>query len=74
MIARNKLYLKDRWIELSEKEKSAKWKWARNSEQAKAVKKLENEFLDKIKAVKKDVTLAKERQKQKRNSVNVQGT
>jgi len=39
VIARNKLYLKDRWIELSEKEKSAKWKWARNSEQAKAVKK-----------------------------------
>lgn len=65
VIARNKLYLKDRWIELSEKEKSAKWKWARNSEQAKAVKKLENEFLDKIKAVKKDATLAKERQKQK---------
>ena len=35
VVARNRLFEKDRWINLEEKEKSAKWKWASNSPQSK---------------------------------------
>ena len=51
IISRNKLFTKDRWTELSQKEKRASWNWARTSEESEKVRKLENDFAKKLKAV-----------------------
>ena len=37
IVKRNKLFEKERWKSLSDKEKRRKWKWAKNSPQAKCV-------------------------------------
>ena len=68
VIAKNELFKKERWITLSQKEKEAKWNWAKNSEQAKLIKIKEEEFWSKIQSVKKDAYKAKEMQKKKATS------
>ena len=45
IIQANKMYCKDRWLELSAMEKKTKWQWTRNSPQAKRVKELEKRVL-----------------------------
>ena len=41
VVCSNKLYAKERWIQLTEKEKRRKWKWADASPEAKTVRELE---------------------------------
>ena len=53
MISRNKLFDKDRWIKLSEYQKRAKWKWSTSSNEAKVVRKMEEEFVKRVEAVEK---------------------
>ena len=63
VIARNHLYKKDRWTELSDIQKRKKWKWARGSPQAKKVKEMEKEFRQQIVAVQRLAVKAKEKKK-----------
>ena len=64
IIQANKMYCKDRWLELSAMEKKTKWQWTRNSPQAKRVKELEKEFYSQIQAVEVISLAAKERKKE----------
>ena len=65
VIAKNELFKKKRQIFLSQKEKEAKWNWARNSDQAKLIKIKEEEFWSKIQSVKKDAYQANKMQNKK---------
>ena len=44
IISRKKLFSNDRWMKLSDKEKSANWNWARKSEEARKLREMEDEF------------------------------
>ena len=66
VIQRNKLYEKERWIQLSKKERQRKWKWARNSNEAKMVKEMEAAFLERVKSAEMLSIKAKENDKQKK--------
>ena len=66
IVSRNKLYEKERWISLSNKEKRRKWYWAKNSPQAKAVMAMEKDFKEQIKGVQLMASRAKENLKQKK--------
>ena len=67
VVAKNKLFSKDRWTSLTEEEKRKKFKWARGSKEAKAVKKMEAEFELKIRSVEE---LATEARKKKKTDLN----
>ena len=64
VISHNKLYTKDRWKLLSETERRKKFRWARNSKQAKEIKRMEKEFYDKVQAVSDLAIEAKKKKKQ----------
>ena len=63
VISHNKLYSKDRWKLLSETERRKRFKWARNSSQAKEIKRMEKEFYEKVEAVSDLAVEAKKKKK-----------
>ena len=65
IVARNKLFEKERFTNLSKKEKQRRYKWARNSPQAKEIHKMEKVFLKRIESVGQLAVKAKEDSKRK---------
>ena len=65
IIRKNRLFDSSRWNKMSMEEKSAKWKWARSSSQAKKVRQIGTMYTDKVRAM-KDVCLAGKEQTKKK--------
>ena len=67
IIARNKLFSKERWETLNKMEKRTQWIWARNSQEAQKVREMEKKFQDRIESLNKLSIQAKIDKKQKLN-------
>ena len=52
IITKNRLFEAKKWKAMSKEDHSAKWKWARNSSQAKKVQKIGKEYMDMLKTTK----------------------
>ena len=63
IIRKNRLFETKKWKMMSKKERSAKWKWARNSSQAKKVRKIGKEYMELLKATKTLSLVEKEHKK-----------
>ena len=65
VVSRNALFEKDRWNQLDEEQKRAKWKWASNRAGAKKVRQMEREFVERVGAIEKLALEGKREQKKK---------
>ena len=66
IIRKNKLFDSSRWNKMSMEEKSAKWKVARSSSQAKKVRQIGTMYMDKVRAMKAVCLAGKEQTKKKK--------
>ena len=65
VVSRNALFENNRWNQLDEQQKRAKWKWASNSAEAKNVGQMEKDFVEGVGAVEKLALAGKREQKKK---------
>ena len=63
MIRRNKLFESQKWKELSAKQRKARWKWARSSQQAKKVREIGKTYYESVKVAKQLCSSEKENKK-----------
>ena len=67
IIATNAYLIDSTYVHMDEKDKRSKWKWARHSDEVKAVRKMEEDFLLTVKNSKHIALAKKEDLKQKKN-------
>jgi hypothetical protein len=67
LISENKLFQRNGWKIKSENEKKKKWSWARNSDEAKQARQLQDNFLKKVVAAKALALKEKEKRKTHKN-------
>ena len=66
LVSNNKFFSSEKWKSLSPAEQRQKFHWSRSSEQAKKVKKMGKEYLEKVKAAEKFALKVKAEAKQKK--------
>ena len=68
VVSNNKLFAKERWKTLKEKERRKKFRWARGSKEAKEVRRMEKEFRKNIEAVSEMAFESKREKKKKKHT------
>ena len=66
MIRKNKVFQSIKWQNMTTKERSARWKWARSSKQAKKVREIGKSHYKAVEMVKSLSTVEREKNKKKK--------
>ena len=64
IVKRNKYFDSESWKSMTGEERKRKWKWARNSKEAKQIQQMQKDFLDKVEKMKTLSLKEKEAKKQ----------